>query len=344
MSGATEFIAASPSADACWRAVVLFGRNTASYKFALAEALLALPVNAPDIIKLEDIALPYAEAICRHLKVTPKQGTSQSSSFLKACAGFNDGSLTPDQLRESTVKLGFINVLDAFHIVNQGEVPYRFFVDQRVAEKGIQLTDELRALQGSCHVKSLPKEVEARWRLVETAWSLGLGTHLIDVDHDGENPMLLGSLATGRRIAVTPARDALCGYQKGECFYCFRTIDLGGVDHTAPDVDHFFPHSLKKLGFTSGVDAVWNLVLACRECNRGSGGKFARVPALKFLDRLETRNNYYVSSHHPLRETIMAQTGFTDSERRTFLRSAYRQAKELLIHEWAPDPLGDSSL
>jgi hypothetical protein len=33
------------------------------------------------------------------------------------------------------------------------------------------------------------------------------------------------------------------------------------------------------------------------------------VPARKYLERLDTRNEFFITSHHPLRETLMAQTG-----------------------------------
>ncbi len=57
------------------------------------------------------------------------------------------------------------------------------------------------------------------------------------------------------------------------------------------------------------VDGVWNLVLACRRCNRGERGKFAAVPAARLVARLHERNTWLVDSHHPLRETVMLQTG-----------------------------------
>ena len=39
---------------------------------------------------------------------------------------------------------------------------------------------------------------------------------------------------------------------------------------------------------------------------------------------------------HPLRETIMTQTGLTVAERRSYLQAAYDAAKESLIHTWSP--------
>ena len=38
----TSFIGSDPTLEDLWRAIVLFGRNSASYKFALAASLLDL--------------------------------------------------------------------------------------------------------------------------------------------------------------------------------------------------------------------------------------------------------------------------------------------------------------
>lgn len=136
---------------------------------------------------------------------------------------------------------------------------------------------------------------------------------------------------------VTSARDALDGYQKGKCFYCSREISILPSSPSLADVDHFLPHTLLVSGdVEANLNGVWNLVLACQECNRGERGKFARVPQIKYLERLHQRNNYLIESHHPLRETLIAQTGATETLRRQFLQYEYSTAKSLLVHDWAP--------
>jgi hypothetical protein len=77
--------------------------------------------------------------------------------------------------------------------------------------------------------------------------------------------------------------------------------------------------------------------LACQSCNRGTNGKFAQVPELRFLERLHNRNNFFIGSHHPLRETLMVQTGNTELERRRFLQDIYQRSKELLTKNWKPE-------
>lgn len=177
--------------------------------------------------------------------------------------------------------------------------------------------------------------MEARWRLVETAWDLGVSRNLVTVTPDAEADRLLASLGN-RRVDVTSSREALNGYQKGLCFYCFDEISVLPGDGRLGDVDHFIPWVLEREGLVRGLNGVWNLVLACRDCNRGERGKFARVPSESLLARLDARNNYLIQSHHPLRETLMLQTGQTPDRRRSFLRQKYRDALEYLHHSWEP--------
>ena len=80
----------------------------------------------------------------------------------------------------------------------------------------------------------------------------------------------------------------------------------------------------------------FNPVLACQNCNRGAEGKFELIPSLVLLERLYTRNNFFIDSHHPLRETLIAQTGKTNKERISFLQNVYNLAITKLINTWEP--------
>jgi hypothetical protein len=329
------FQARTPQLEDQWRAIILFGRNVASYKFALAKALLELQPQDGQLVKLDELAIPFAQAISQHLTLTDKQTTSQSSRFLDACRKFNAGELTQDQLRDQTVRLGFNNVIDAFHIVGKDPTPANFYIDERSANQGIRITTEFSKLLDSIQSTNFMPEVEARWRLVETAWELGVSRSLVSIDYDAETEGLFALDRTRRRKPVTGSRGALNGYQRGKCFYCFRDIDIESRTNL-PDVDHFFPSVLKQRHFGPLVDGVWNLVLACRECNRGSGGKFTRVPSLRLLERLCRRNEFLIGSHHPLRETILQQTRTEPGERRKFLYDWHVRAHAALLHLWEP--------
>ena len=210
------------SPDTYWRSVILFGRNVASYKFALAQSLIELSANSNSFITLEELAVPFSRHVVEHIRLAPKQATSSSSRFLDACRRTASGETTTDELIGRTVSLGFNNVIDTFHIVNRGEIPIRFFSDERRGGKGgIRLTDELLRMRELDQFANLPGEIDARWRLVETAWELGLPAGLIiGVEEDGQ---VLTAPRSGRRVPVARSRDALNGYQKGNASTAFPT-------------------------------------------------------------------------------------------------------------------------
>ena len=332
---AGEFLSREPRLEDYWRGIILFGRNVASYKFALAKTLLDLNAQSGQLLKLCELAPVFANHIADHIKIADKQATSSSSHFLDACRKFNKGEITPDQLTDEAVRRGFANVIDAFHVVNQGPIPTLFFTDERTANSGIRITDEFSKLLTEARGGTLRSEVESRWRLVETSWELGIGRNLIGIDYDAETEQLFSVDRLLRRKAVTSSRSALNGYQKGKCFYCFGNImqDDGATD---TDVDHFFPHALKHAGFGASVNGIWNLVLSCPACNRGAKGKFTRIPSIRLLERLHKRNEFLISSHHPLRETLIAQTGRDVAVRKVFLNQVHGRASAALFHSWEP--------
>jgi hypothetical protein len=335
-----NFIDRNPSLETYWRAIVLLGRNVASYKFALAKTLLELRPQS-SLLKLDELALPFALNICEHLKLNEKQATSASSQFLDHCRKFNLSEIDEETLREQTVRLGFVNVIDAFHNVAQAEVP-RFFDDARQEKRGIVLSDNLYKVLQSDQQDNLKLEVNSRWRLWETAISLDINPRLIEINADPQKDALFVLNDTLRRVDVTSSREALNGYQKGKCFYCFTDVMIEPGHPNSCDVDHFFPDLLKRFDFRN-LDQVWNLVLSCKDCNRGERGKFERIPDRSFLDRLHKRNNFFVESHHPLKETI-TQTGETEANRRAFLQSFFNRAVDAIPskQKWKPrDPSGD---
>lgn len=321
-----------------WRGIVLYGRNVASYKFALAKTLLELNPVEGQLIKLEELALPFALHVSEHLKTSDKQTTSASSRFLDACRAFNCSAGAGGdrvELAEQAVKLGFNNVIDAFHTVGSQSTPNAFFIDERASSKAIRVTEHFAALMASLQAENLIHEAEARWRLVETAWDMGVSRSLLGITYDELSEGLFAVDRSMRRRSVTSCRAALNGYQKGKCFYCFRDIAIDGVGEI-PDVDHFLPHALKQYGFPKSVDGIWNLVLSCRGCNRGAGGKSDMVPSIRLLQRLHKRNEFLIHSQHPLRETLLSQLGGTEQLRSGVLNDLYAKARSILIHQWEP--------
>lgn len=315
-----------------------FGRNVAGYKFALGEVLLELGAHQLTFASLADLAVPYAAALCRHLELEDKQTTSAQSRFLDACRSRSRGELDETKLIETTVRLGFQNVIDGFHVSRDGQpVEHRFFIDERSKRNGIALTDDLLALASGPHAGVLPREVEARWNLVEVSWGLGLGSRIVSFEMEPDadpDPLHLYAPRRLRRAPVIGVRDALSGYQNGRCAYCGTEFTDIGRSRVA--VDHVIPFLLMSHGWQDGdLHQVWNFVLACWACN---SAKRDRPPAKEWMPWLVERAEQLIGSHHPLRETLMKQLGKDAEEREQTLVRRYTEATTLL-RPWMPPRL-----
>lgn len=73
-------------------------------------------------------------------------------------------------------------------------------------------------------------------------------------------------------------------FENKTCFYCGKQLSPDKID-----VDHFIPWSFIK------DDKLWNLVLACPECNRK---KSDRLPADRYLNALLSRNQRLIIEKH----------------------------------------------
>lgn len=332
----TEFQINDPSLESQWRAIILFGKNSATYKFAFAKSLLELAEKETTRIKLSDLSKPFVDNILNHIEKNDKQGNSKSSTFLNSCRAFLSGELEYSKLINTTQKYGFVNVVDAFQNVNGDSIPNPFYHKNYIGrKKEIIITDELLKLKENFHFQNLEQEVEARWNLVETAWNLNINPKLLEVKYDDENSLFFIENNLMKRKNVTSVKDALNGYQKGKCFYSFQNISINPKSQNICDVDHFLPHSNKLNHSKNGanINGVWNLVLADSSFNREKGSK---VPERRFLKRLFNRNEFYINSKHPLAETIINQTGTTKTKRKEFLEKHYNLALQSSIQTWKP--------
>ena len=64
----TNFQINDPSLESQWRAIILFGKNSATYKFAFAKSLLELVNNETNRISLKELSEPFSRNILKHLK------------------------------------------------------------------------------------------------------------------------------------------------------------------------------------------------------------------------------------------------------------------------------------
>jgi hypothetical protein len=156
-----------------WRSILLFGSNTATYKFALDGALLEVARSGNDQITLADLAVPFADKMCRHIELETRQATNPRSAFLNACRAYNSESIDRDELLGVTMNQGFRYVLDAFHRVVGDNVDPFYRIEGSGSTRKVILSGDLLAMDSRL-TSLLDQELEARWRLVESVWTMGV--------------------------------------------------------------------------------------------------------------------------------------------------------------------------
>lgn len=86
------------SLETQWRSIILFGKNSASYKFAFAKALLDIVSEEKTSISLQELSEPFALNIVEHLRANDKQGNANSSKFLDKCREYINKEISDDEL------------------------------------------------------------------------------------------------------------------------------------------------------------------------------------------------------------------------------------------------------
>ena len=303
------------------RSLLVFGKNVYSYKFPFCDALLRVTSSRKTFIKEEEIFEPFVDAILRHMKTHPKQYQGKKSSpsnFMVMLEGFNSGKVSRSDLMVEASKVIPNNVFDAFQNIGGGTLDNRFlFYTRDKNRKGFEIRDNLLSLVESEEKKqTIIDENEARWRVVEEAWKIGVNPSLIEFD-----PVTREFKKGDRedRPNLRSAVDSLMPYQKGLCFYCNRQLNRFG-EHTSesfPDVDHVLPlfrlkEEMIQKTISNNPNGIWNLVISCMACNRGDKGKFAQIPDGIYFKKLSERNEYLAIEHpHSFKFAILNSLGIT---------------------------------
>ncbi len=289
------------------RTILLFGRNVSTYKFALTSALLELKPN--DEVKFTDLRNTFVKELLKHYQENPNQYQAGENQLTKA---FDDYQTDKnwDKLISVAEKNIYNNVFDAFHNVGGSSISKEHILFEKDAKgKKIILTDNLNSLIEDDNLKlELENENQSRWRIVEEAWKNKLSPNLLDYNKEDGN---FYSVNQHERVNIRSAVSALLPYQQGKCFYCNKKLnpEAHKDQHDFPDVDHFVPFSFFNTAISLAKinpNGVWNLVLACQECNRGTNGKFNSPPAKSYQFDLLERNILFTQEHkHSLKNSIL---------------------------------------
>jgi 5-methylcytosine-specific restriction endonuclease McrA len=304
------------------RTLLLFGKNSATYKFALFHALMNQ--KAKSVINKKELVSDYLEVFIQHYQKVPSQFQGGNRpEILKFVDEYLRGNKTDNDWSElcfMASKLMFNHVFDAFQNVAGGTLPeeYKLF-DYVKSEGNLYLTDGLGlVLENQNAVSSLLNENKSRWLIVATAWLNNVSPNIISYNREN-NDLIIENKNSDKRINIRSAVAPLMSYQHGKCFYCNKPLDPSGHahDHNFPDVDHFYPHthlitankknSISLLDPRINKDGIWNLVLACQECNRGVGGKSDAIPNKSYVEKLVNRNLLFTEEHkHSFKEGVLA--------------------------------------
>jgi hypothetical protein len=104
----TLFQVNNPSIESQWTSLILFGKNSATYRFAFAKSLLEVAEKQKTTVSLKDLSIPFVNSIVEHLKYHDKQGSFTSGKFLKGCREYIQGKISAKHLYDLTGKFAFV--------------------------------------------------------------------------------------------------------------------------------------------------------------------------------------------------------------------------------------------
>jgi hypothetical protein len=298
-----------------WRAIVLYGLNTATYKIALGHALGQLARRGRDHVSMPELAEVFFDLYVARLESGARPQLSHPNRLTvmeRVVALHRAGRIDRGEAIARVAREAFGDVLPRFHTVGDAPVPVRFY---DATPKGLTLTDAAFELLVAPEAAMLGAELSARWDLLEAAFEMKRQAGQL------ANDVRLVYLERGyERRSITHLRDVLHGYQQGRCFYCGEVIPAG-TDH----VDHVIPRQFVQ------HDEPWNLVLAHALCNEQ---KSDQLPNERSIALLVARNEHLIASNHPIKQPLTAQLGRTPEQRRQTVQRTYEDARLVMPHTW----------
>lgn len=319
------------------RTILLFGRNVSTYKFALVDALLQS--DPQSYLSYADIRDGFLKSLYQHYLKNPNQYQTGPNSLTRAFDQYSN-----DQDWENLIKVAmqniYNNVFDAFHNVGGSSIKleYALFEHDKKSKQLVLSENIHRILDNKSLTAQLLKENQSRWAIVEEAWKNKLSPNLLVFDADKN----IYSISPGHeRVNLRSAVDVLLPYQHSRCFYCNKVMDpqANHSDYDFPDVEHTIPHSaFNRIEVFDEINpgGIWNLVVACHECNRGKYGKFNSPPHTRFFDKLISRNMLFTQEHrHSMKNTILLSMGARDYKEVKRKMAMFRPYIDLTVG-WEP--------
>jgi hypothetical protein len=295
-----------------WQAIILYGLNQATYKIALGKTLIELASEGTNRVSWEELATRQFKQYVERLesnKLPQQSNPSRLTVLERAVASFKAGNLSEGQAIQLVAESGLNDVVPRFQTIgnNKSIVSNQFYEFQ--LGKSINLHDPLFDIIQS-NVGDLEAELDARWSLLEGAFSLNHGSW--ELSNDIRETYLVGAV---ERKTLTDNIPFLQGYQGNVCFYCGEELDK------SVHVDHVLPRQVVN------HDEVWNLVLSHDLCNLN---KSDSLVGLHYIEKLITRNENIMGSNHPWKKKISDALGKKTITRRKATLAHYERVKTVL--------------
>jgi hypothetical protein len=294
-----------------WKAIVLYGLNTATYKMALAHCLLDFAKDGQGTVDWIDLSAAFYLQYRNRLNENPmpQQGMAGRLTKLERIVRQEtQGHVTHDEAIEKVAIEGFEDVVPRFQTIGRNaKLAGGKFYDYDFG-KQIMLKDSLLEL-GETSLAELKTEIDARWNLLEGAFSINQSQQDYQLANDVRDIYLISGYD---RMPLTQNIPFLTGYQGNGCFYCGEK--LGDDIH----VDHVLPRQV------ISHDEVWNLVLSHGHCNALKSDKLVGP---HYIEKLIARNENIMGSNHPWKRKIETGLGKTPGARTTALRHHYDQVR-----------------
>lgn len=299
-----------------WRLLTLYGLNTSTYKIALAQCLMNFSEKNMDTVSMQELSKEFFDLYLNRLNSgnhLPQLNHDTRLTVMEhAVMKYNNEILNYGEALEYVQNNAFNDVLPRFHNIDGRSIENKFY---EKTKKGLVLSDSVFKVFQDDDKKELQQELDARWSLLESAFSI-----------KRENAKLINDLRQFylvrgyERTDITYMQNMLYGYQEGRCFYCGEK--LNGSIH----VDHVIPRSFLH------HDEPWNLVLAHSICNET---KSDTLPCEAYIVKLINRNELLIKSNHPLSKGIIASLGNTSIERYKNTMRIYVEIKNLVKYTWS---------
>ena len=303
-----------------WKAIILYGLNSATYKIALAKTLLKLGREEQTAVSWDHLAQSFLDQYITRLDkedAMPQQSNpSRLTKMERIVKKLRTGNFSYEEAVTTVAKDGFNDVIPRFHTIGtNSDLISEYFYSYDFGNE-LVLHDSLLEI---CDGKSfeLQAELEARWSLLE-------GAFMINHDNwDLANDLRNIYLQSGhKRKNLTDNIPFLQAYQGNRCFYCGEPIEREDIH-----VDHVLPRQVLN------HDQEWNLVLSHSFCNIQKGDKLV---GKHFINKLIQRNENLIGSNHPWKNRIKQDLGNTKKRRSKNLSKHYDNVKEILgPHYWS---------